>query len=111
MTDRPQTTASLKALLAEVEPVPPFTLGTAAGVITFKNPADLDAWECDQLLTKMQADGSAVVSVEAMLSPKDLEKFKSLKLSAREVAHVIRAVSTYYQERFGTPGEDNASGT
>lgn len=73
--------------------------------VTFPDLADMDWLEGEQFLQDM-ANKKESDWMKKWLSEEDYECFVAENLKMRQMVPIIKDVFTYYQELFGTEGED-----
>lgn len=107
MSDKPVVHDSLADLGKEMQ-IEPYALGTAKGVITFPNPADMDWLEAEAFLGDiLQAKNS--VALKKWLSEADYTKLAESKPTLGQITVMARRVTKHYEGIFGAQGEAGAS--
>lgn len=109
-TDKPTVHLSLSSLRKEVAKPDPFRVALSGSkTITFPDLFALESTEAESVFADLSRNASNWDALDAWLSKADAAALRAEKLSVRELAAVVQAAMTYYEQTVGTPGNGTAS--
>ena len=109
--DKPSVLASLAAINKEAAAFerPPARIALTDGkFITFPDPMEMDAFESDELIRVLLYEDSRP-ALQRWLSEEDFQAVADAGLTRREMRTLVKKVTAYYEDVFGSPGESAAS--
>lgn len=110
MADKPNITTTLASLRKEIVKPEVFKLGLSGGkVITFPDLYDMESVEAERVFGSLNNNMTNWAAIRSWLSEADADKLQAEKLTVRELATVMQAAVTHYEDRYGKSGEDSAS--
>lgn len=110
VNDKPTVHLSLSSLRKEVAKPDPFRVAlTGSKIITFPDLFALESTEAETVFADLGRNASNWDALAKWLSEADVKALKAEKLNVRELAAVVQAAISYYEETVGKPGEGDAS--
>lgn len=108
--DKPNVQLSLAALRKEV--VKPEVLRmslSGSKIITWPDLYAMESVEAEDVFFSLNRNATNWTALEKWLSKDDAAALKAEKLSVRELATVVQAATSYYENIYGDQGKDGAS--
>lgn len=111
MSDSPLQNSTL-ARLGKTEKPEAYVYVTRTGKtkVTFPDPGEMDWLEAESFLDELGSSKDSAF-LKRWLSDADYKKIVAEKWTLREKNHVLQDLFQHYEEIFGTPGEESASGS
>lgn len=109
--DKPTIHLTLANLRKEIKTAEPLQMALSGSkIITFPDIYAMESTEAEVIFGRInRGDATNWTVINKWLSKDDAASLKAEKLSLIELATVMRAAVKYYEDIYGTAGEDNAS--
>ena len=110
MADKPTVQLSLASVRKSIVKPEVFKVALSGSkVITFPDLYDMESTVVEETFAALNRDSTNWGALEKWLSAKDVEALKAEKLSVRELAYVVQAAISHYEEsERGDAGKGNA---